>query len=279
MKTVLLAVIIFICVVQSFGEIKVVEKRHTSTTELWSKVGLAWCDWNASNMWALAGNGWNEVSWSYTWSVWPNTATTEAGLDFVPMLWGPGFVADFQEALGAGVFTDRTAFLGFNEPDQQSQSNMAVSEAVSLWRQYIEPLKGEYGLRLGAPAVSNNGTWWLQNFMGACTGCTIDFIPLHWYGSSNVSFIEYVESIYAAYQLPIWITEWACNYGTCTESEVEAFMGSTVYWLTNDATYVERYAWFGAMQAVPSGVPTTDQLLTSNGQSATTLGLQYAYGY
>jgi hypothetical protein len=48
-------------------------KRKREKRQLYSKVGLAWCDWDESNMWALAGNGWNNIDWSYTWSVWPNT--------------------------------------------------------------------------------------------------------------------------------------------------------------------------------------------------------------
>ena len=68
--------------------------------------------------------------------------------------------------------------LTFNEPDMISAwggSEIAVATAVSLFKQYVQPLAAK-GYKLGAPAVSASaqGTQWIQDFVNQCTGCTID---------------------------------------------------------------------------------------------------------
>lgn len=70
---------------------------------------------------------------------------------------------------------------GFNEPDNNEQSNLDPTYAAQLWQQYMNPLKTS-GIRLGSPAVSSSGAGqpWLQQFFSACTGCEVDFITLHW---------------------------------------------------------------------------------------------------
>jgi hypothetical protein len=79
----------------------------------------------------------------------------------------------------------------FNEPDLGSQSNLSPTEAASLWKQYIQPLASR-GVRLGSPSVTNGqppsmGTGWLSDFIKACSGCTIDFISIHW---SVISYLS-----------------------------------------------------------------------------------------
>jgi hypothetical protein len=57
---------------------------------------------------------------------------------------------------------------------------MTVTEAVDLWMKYIQPLKTQYGVRLGTPATSSapSGKNWTQEFITACRNCTIDFVAL-----------------------------------------------------------------------------------------------------
>jgi len=231
-------------------------------------------------LWALAGNGWDKVAWIYTWSPWNVKAAILADLDFVPMFWGASSAGDFQNALNDGVFANSTCVLAFNEPDNSGQSNMSPGTAVALWRQYIQPLKSR-GLRLGAPAVSSapSGKTWLSQFLQQCSGCTIDFIPIHWYGSDGNAFASYVTDIHNSFGKNIWVTEWACvPYANppCDQQSVYNFMGQTTLFL-DQQSYVERYSWFGAMRNL-GGVPATDALLTSDGQNNTPLGVQYAKG-
>lgn len=75
----------------------------------------------------------------------------------------------------------------FNEPDNAGQSNIAPAAAAALWKANIQPYAGK--VKLVGPAVTNGGgVQWLQQFMGNCTGCTMDAIAMHWYDSATVSY-------------------------------------------------------------------------------------------
>jgi hypothetical protein len=56
---------------------------------------------------------------------------------------------------------------------------MSPQDGAAMWKQHIQPLKGK-GLRLGSPAPTSapNGKTWIQDFIAACDGCTVDFIAL-----------------------------------------------------------------------------------------------------
>ncbi|HEY2793984.1 MAG TPA: sigma-70 family RNA polymerase sigma factor, partial [Micromonosporaceae bacterium] len=124
------------------------------------------------------------ASWYYTWSTTHSGITTPHGVQFVPMIWGPGSVTTsaLAQAKAAGG-----ELLGFNEPDLASQSNMTVAQALKLW-----PKLEATGLKLGSPAVASGGATaggWLDQFMtgAADRGYRVDFITLHWYGSDFTS--------------------------------------------------------------------------------------------
>jgi len=282
-----LLVVVVLCLVLSVQCEETQQHNKTKRTFTgWSKVGLAWNGGDTNDLWALAGNGWNQVSWIYTWSPWNTVASEEAELDFVPMLWGQGsYVTDFINALNSNEFSTSSAVLGFNEPDGSGQSNLAVAVAVTLWRANILPLKASHGLRLGAPAVSSASTGipWLTQFLQQCSGCEIDFIPIHWYGSNGQTFIDYVTDVHNTFGINIWVTEWACvQYSSsdpdCSQQSVYNFMGWTTSWMA-DQDWIERWAWFGALTpASMNGVPLTNSLLTADGQDNTPLGVQYADG-
>jgi len=240
-----------------------------SVTVFASKLGIAWDgNGNIAN-WDQSSGG--KIAWYYTWSPDKLSGPTE---EFIPMLWGTKQEADFVSKHNAGGFAGASAILGFNEPDNSGQANLSPSTAVSLWNQYLQPLGSSY--RLGAPAVTSgpSGIPWLQNFISECTGCKIDFIPIHWYGNDPNAFEEYVTQIHTLFNKPIWVTEFACVEYTgaaCTQEYVYDFMGQTTLWL-DQQSYVERYSWFGCYS---SGIPTTDALLTSDGTARTGLGGQY----
>jgi len=114
----------------------------------------------------------------------------------------------------------------------------------------------------------------MSNFLNACPGCTIDFIPIHWYGSDAGAFQSYVTDFHNTFKKNIWVTEWACvDYGgaPCTQQHVYDFMGQTTLFL-DQQSFVERFSWFGARV---SGIPGEDALLTSDGNSRSPLGDQY----
>ncbi|KAG9120364.1 hypothetical protein FRC07_004170, partial [Ceratobasidium sp. 392] len=100
------------------------------------------------------------------------------------------------------------------------------------------------GIRLGAPAVTSapSGRQWLSDFLKACTGCTIDFIPIHWYGSGVGAFYDYIWAIHSEFAgYPIWITEFAET--SSDDAVVANFLNATISYL-DTLDWVEKYSWF-----------------------------------
>ncbi|KAF8167551.1 hypothetical protein B0H34DRAFT_646522 [Crassisporium funariophilum] len=181
------------------------------------------------------------ISWQYNWANLPPGYLATSNIKYIPMQWGSGQIETFGDAVKAqGADT----ILAFNEPDFVNESNMDPVDAAKLWMQYIEPLKAS-GIRLGGPAVtaSDTGRPWLNSFFQACTNCTIDFLPLHWYGSGTEGFYGYLWDVHTQFpQYPIWITEYA---ETSTNDTVVAdFLNQTITYL-DTLDWIEHYAWFG----------------------------------
>ncbi|KAJ7624968.1 hypothetical protein DFH06DRAFT_1339755 [Mycena polygramma] len=187
----------------------------------------------------LAKANGGQCSWYYNWSPTP-PASSPAGLAFVPMQWGRDNVEQFADIVRrSGAKT----ILGFNEPDMAPQSNIPAAEAAQLWQQHIQPLKSS-GVRLGSPAVSSepNGLPWLTAFMKACSGCTIDFIVVHWYGEGADNFSRYLASVHTQFpQHPVWVTEFADS--SANNGDITAFMVAALKYL-DDQAWIERYSWF-----------------------------------
>lgn len=70
------------------------------------------------------------------------------------------------------------------------------------------------------------GTAWLDEFLDACSGCTIDCIAFHIYDSAtNVAYYQsYITSIGKKYGKPTWVTE-VCGlvYG-CVDIPADSVM-------------------------------------------------------
>jgi len=148
-----------------------------------------------------------------------------------------------------------------------------------MWKTYLEPLRAQ-GVRLGSPAPSSapSGLTWLQDFLTSCAGgCTIDFIALHWYDVNATAFQTYLETFYSTFQRPLWITEWACENNNnvnaqCSDDAISEFMRQTQGFM-DQSSFVERYAWFGAMENL-QGVNPGNALMDNSG-NINNLGKQY----
>jgi hypothetical protein len=78
-----------------------------------------------------------------------------------------------------------------------------------------------------------------------------------WYGTDSDAFIAHLWDYWYSFNRTIWVTEWACHnfvdHGKqCTPEDVVEFMNKTQSFMDN-AIFVERYSWFGAMRDM-SGV-------------------------
>jgi hypothetical protein len=181
-------------------------------------------------------------TWCYNWATSPNATECNDPL-FVPMVWGGGDVAGAIKAIGdAGYKT----VLGFNEPNKTDQSNMTVDAAIALW----PTLTSNPNIRVGSPAVSDDGRAWLESFMTQvkAKGLRVDFIAMHWYGwnagSCTSGQLEGAINWASKWGLPVWITEFGCmGSSNPDEQTLITFFNNSIAMLKNHPL-VERYAWY-----------------------------------
>jgi hypothetical protein len=216
------------------------------------------------------------VSWYYNWTLSPGSC---ASSQFVPMIWGhtgkeqtaAGIKSEFDGLVSAGY----TTVLGFNEPDNSSQSNLSETTAISLWPSFTS----NASVRVGSPATQANtaGQAWFTSFMQKVNADTtgqlrVDFIAAHWYGwnsgscdakaSGLESYIKWLEAIPGS--RPIWLTEWGClNQSNPTAATVQAFFSGAVAMFAKHPR-LERYAWYPWT--------TNNELVDADGGALTPLG-------
>jgi Glycosyl hydrolase catalytic core len=219
------------------------------------------------------------VSWYYNWKQTPTSGCASTGIPFVPMIWGH----TGSEQSASGIMSSVSSFvsksygyvLGFNEPDNSTQSNIPVATAVSLW-----PSFNNSAIQLGTPATQANSTGqtWFTSFMGSVNGSTTlhaDFIAIHWYGwntgscdaaaSQLESYVKYAEGFSG--NRPIWITEWGCLNDSAPDAQtvLNFYKGALAVFARHPR--VARYSWYPWS--------TNNELVNSDG-TLTTLGNAYA---
>lgn len=201
--------------------------------------------------------------WYYTWGTVPVPGLEN--IPFVPMCWGYN---SFSKLCGHSP-----VLLGFNEPDGSAQSNLTPIQAMSLWPQLSAD-------RLGSPATAGNpakpGSW-LETFVNL--NPKFDFVCVHWYAPPNAaSFLNEIDAIWAKYQKPIWVTEFAVSDwsgkfpGGYDLGLVEHFMHDACAGL-EARPYVERYTW--KTRTLADTNMGTSSLFNDDG-SLTALGTLYS---
>ncbi len=200
-----------------------------------SKKGLAMGD----NMGTKVSLKELNCSWYYNWGTkaFNNSVDSNVKVPHIPMMWG-GYEDSIEDM--QNLDTKSNYFLGFNEPDIESQANMFFADAIPIWNQYIEPLK----LRKVSPAPADPGgsSGWLYSFMNGATICQlhdgtwtyyksiyaqdpeieatkrfqegvdidkVDSVCLHYYRNTIDAngIIKAVNNLWETYHKPIWITE------------------------------------------------------------------------
>ncbi|KAI5783191.1 hypothetical protein DFH27DRAFT_656349 [Peziza echinospora] len=231
------------------------------------------------DIWLSALN--RNVSWYYNYQMSGAQKFSQSPLEFVPMLWGAKdntqevFVQNIKDQKKD---TNIRYVLAFNEPDMTQKvggSDMTPKKAAQVWKDSIEPLKTD-GVLLGAPAIAGTeeGKKWLETFFRECTGCTIDFIPLHWYGDfpSLASHLGHMHEVYPNHTL--WVTE--LGYPHKSLADTQTFYKMATNYL-DALDYVERYAWFGSFRSDVSNVGANMAMLDSKGR-LTDIGSWYLGG-
>jgi len=187
------------------------------------------------------------------------------GIEGAPMLWGDKSIDEFARIVTPGYA--RVA-IGFNEPNEPSQSNMSPGHAIELWWAYMEPLVAS-GYRLISPACTNgdSGKNWMNAFMAGCSNCHIDAVATHYYGTNSHDFITHIEDIHNSFGRNVWVTEYAChNFGggaQCSRDEVFTFLRETTGYMDGQG-WVEQYFWFGVLYNM-ANVNYENQLIDGGG--------------
>jgi hypothetical protein len=182
------------------------------------------------------------ATWCYNWGTTPESTDCDDPY-FVPMVWGSGDVASAVRSIGQA---GHTTVLGFNEPNKSDQANLSVDDAIALW----PDLTSDPNIRVGSPAVSDDGRKWLEDFMTEVNdkGLRVDFIAMHWYGwnkgSCTAGSLEGAVNWASQWGLPVWITEFGCmGSSNPDEQTLLDFFAGAIPMLSNHPL-VERYAWY-----------------------------------
>lgn len=132
----------------------------------------------------------------------------------------------------------------FLEPD----GHVSVADAVTSWNTNLQPLATSHTII--PPMVGQEGVQWLQEFIAACTGCTLDKGPIAFtvYVSTDdagvadfKNHVKIMKDAFPAREL------WAANVGalgTVPEAQAEWLMRQLLPLLEAEPAIV-RYAWNG----------------------------------
>ncbi|PSK43688.1 hypothetical protein B9Z65_7202 [Elsinoe australis] len=242
------------------------------------KRGLAYNDGKYTLPYGKSSDS-SQVSWAYNWGPHKDSSSYNAALEFVPLLYNndASLLASWPSYASQAIANGSTALMSFNEPDlcQDGSACMNVSTSVATYKKYMQPFAGK--ALLGAPAIVTGDTAYLSDFLGNCTGCTVDFVVVHWY--SNVyagvpflkSFIEDVRKV--AGGRPIWLTEFGFDYTEpYTAAQLQDFLVEAMAYLDSQSD-VARYAYFfdapGFLIDSSTGVMNTLGVLYNNYSSST----------
>ncbi|MDO7845512.1 glycosyl hydrolase [Hymenobacter sp. M29] len=209
------------------------------------------------------------MTWNYNWN---NNGNSTLDAEYVPIrqtqYWPAFSITNAKKNV--------THFLGFNEPNTASQSNMSVNQAIAAW-----PGLMQSGLRLGSPAPTDGGANWLYQFMDKAdsAGYRVDFVAVHFYRGCQTpqQFYSFLKAIYDRTKRPIWITEWnnGANWTTSTgcpkptyaeqAAKIQGFVT-----MLDTARIVERYSLY-------QWVEDTRKLFVNDGDptSITPAGIVY----
>mgnify|MGYP001274575782 CR=1 FL=1 len=187
--------------------------------------------------------------WSYSWGLTLSRYQPD-GVEFVPMQWCCSLGDDTADRLRAQFAAGEIKYLlGYNEPDSATQANMTVDRAIVLWRQ-LEAT----GIPLVSPSPVHFDNEWTEAFMerALAEGLRIDYLGYHSYGGPNAQWLlDKLDALYAQYQIPIWITEFAVADWNAETREANRIQPEAVLEFMREILpeldrrdHIFRYAWY-----------------------------------
>jgi Glycosyl hydrolase catalytic core len=200
--------------------------------------------------------------WNYSWGARHMSAQPD-DIEFVPMIWGGNdaevMYKTIRDTIIPQIKSGKTKrVLAFNEPDSDSQANMAVATALQRW-----PLLETTNVPLTSPSCIHPDNAWMTSFMADVKrNCRrVDWVGVHWYGDANFDeFVVYLREAYDLHKRPLLLTEFApADFGASTveenknsPAEVLAFMKRALPWLEAQP-WIAGYAWFAFGATSPVG--------------------------
>lgn len=195
------------------------------------------------------------VSWYYSWGY--NTDLVNPPAQFIPMVFSLNTLPSV---------TPRPTILGFNEPDNSSQSNMSVATAIANWSTLVNN-----STLVGSPATAGNpltsGSW-LTQFMNWTPKPKVDFVCVHWYKGCDVAkFKSDMTAIINLYGKPIWVTEFApqtvssaqAQPNKYTQTQVNTFLNQVIPWMEQNPM-IQKYAYHNSKYGTCAIFTTAGQL-------------------
>lgn len=198
------------------------------------------------------------VDWAYNWGR-TSPQPFPADASFHPMQWG-NFSWDigstqgplWQEYSNWRKRSDGIHLLGFNEPDRTDQSNIAMSQVISLW-----PRLQEMDLPLASPSPGTIGGdgGWLDSFytQADALGYRVDYTAVHTYpgpsGGLSNNLVNFVNNAftYNSRNRPVWLTEfsfvdWGKNQSWSEEDNYNCL--AEFLWRAEGLQSLRKYALF-----------------------------------
>ncbi|MEK7953241.1 LamG-like jellyroll fold domain-containing protein [Luteolibacter soli] len=188
------------------------------------------------------------AAWFYNWN---NDQNSTLNWEYVPIR---------QQRYWPSLPTAKTSIThlsGFNEPDNSvedsytSLDNGSRDSAIAAWPELLAT-----GLRVGSPACTDGGRWWLYEFMDKANaaGLRVDYITIHFYqcGQSAASLKSFLQEIWDRYHKPIWLTEFnnGANWTGCgdpTTDQNATAIGNFID-MMDDTPWIERYAVYSNVE-------------------------------
>ncbi|MEO5916508.1 MAG: glycosyl hydrolase [Luteolibacter sp.] len=190
------------------------------------------------------------AAWFYNWN---NDQNSTLNWEYVPIKQQRYWPANPTDK------TNVTHFSGYNEPDNSvedsytSLSNGSRDAAIAAWPELLAT-----GLRVGSPACTDGGRWWLYEFMdkAAAANLRVDYVTIHFYscGYTASSLYNWLKEIHDRTGKPVWVTEFnnGANWTGCGDPSYtgNASVINSFIDMMDNTPWIERYAVYSNVEAV-----------------------------
>lgn len=192
-----------------------------------------------------------ELNWAYNYDD-HTSISLPAAVDFVPMIYAAQYyepLSDAQTRNTGWLSQAAPAYLlAYNEPDNtvaNGGSNTGTNAVIFNW-----PAIQALNLPLVGPAVANTFDDWQYSFYNliASNNYRVDYTAVHEYVPPNASsLIGQLQSVYATFGRPVWLTEFSpvdwSNTQSWSEDDDYNFLAEFM-WQAEGQEWLKRYAIF-----------------------------------